>query len=72
MTEAVRKSFSYKNWGGTLAGLPTKNFHAVLVPLSTPPDYSLILLVIATVDLECIDVFEERGFVVARQLCDRQ
>ena len=27
-----------------------------------------ILLVVATVDLERIDVFEERGFVVAGQL----
>lgn len=31
-----------------------------------------ILLVIATVDFERIDVFEERGFVVAGQLCDGQ
>lgn len=68
----MRNSFSYKNWGDTLAGRLAKNLHAVLVLLSTAPDYSLILLVIATVDLECIDVFEERGFVVARQLCDRQ
>lgn len=68
----MRTSFSYKNWGDTLAGRPVKNLHAIVVLLSTPPDYSLILLVIATVDLECIDVFEERGFVVARQLYNRQ